>query len=259
MSYESFLRELYEGGRKVLEGASRHAVAFKSVNDLLTEADLSLNAYFVSEISKAYPEAAIIAEESDNDLLSSRLTFVVDPLDGTCNFARGIPLHGIQIAVFENGVCVESLIGLPQFNRVYHARLGEGATVNGEPLRIDSQVPSCEGVLSLSDFYHEEKDISFENQFRLVSSLQGDFLKTRLFGAACVDFTYLAEGLSQAYLCFYRHIWDIAPGLLIAKEAGAKHARLTGEPYEYLDESLVVANNEETLDLILGKAKGLLK
>ena len=91
-----FLKNLYEGGKEILLSASAKALYHKRTNDILTEADLALNEYFVSRIKEAYPEADIIAEESENKELGNKLTFVVDPLDGTCNFSRGVLLHGIQ-------------------------------------------------------------------------------------------------------------------------------------------------------------------
>lgn len=255
----NFLFDIYEQGKAILEGVSGEAVCHKSANDLLTKADLALNDFFTRAIQTAFPEAKIIAEESENGTLGDELTFVVDPLDGTCNFSRGVKLHGIQIAVMENKECVASLVGLPRLDLVYYAEKGKGCYRNGERIRIDANISHEDGILSLSDFYHDEDDIEFDDQFKLVAALQGDFLKTRLFGAACYDFAALAEGQSQAYLCYYRHIWDIAPGLLLAKEAGAVYARLNGSEYHYGDESIVVANNEETLNLVLTKAKPFLR
>ena len=252
---KTFLLETYGKAKALLECQTRETLAHKSANDLLSRADLALNGFFVSEIKAHFPEARIIAEESENLALSEEFTFVVDPLDGTCNFARGIPLYGIQVAVFEKGECTSSLVGLPCFDRLYYAEKGKGAYRNGERLFLNRDLPASDGVLELSDFYRDEKDIGLEEQFALVAELQGRFLKTRLFGAACIDFTAIAESHAQCYICYYRHIWDIAPGLLVAKEAGAVESRLNGEPYRYGDQSLVLANNEETLDLVLKAAE----
>ena len=254
-----FLFESYEKAKKILLGLSSEAVCHKSANDLLTKADLALNDFFIRAIQEAFPEACIIAEESENGTLTDALTFIVDPLDGTCNFSRGVKMHGIQIAVMEQKECVASLIGLPHFDLVYYAEKGKGAYRNGERIFLDKNIAHEDGILSLSDFYRDEKDIAFENQYRLVSSLQDDFLKTRLYGASCYDFAALSESQSQAYICYYRCIWDIAPGLLLALEAGAVAKRLNGEAYHYGDQSIVVANSIDTLEHILKKAKPLLK
>ena len=227
----------------------------KSPNDLLSDADLKLNEFLVSEIKKKYPNARIIAEESDNEELTNELTFVIDPLDGTCNYSMGIPLCGIQLAVLENKEAILSLIYLPNQDEMYVAKKGEGATLNGNKLVVNKDIKHNDGVLILSDFYKDEKDISLENQYKLVNDLRLDFVKTRLFGAACNDFAYLASSKAQAYICYYRNLWDIIPGLLLAKESGMVYRRITGEFYEFGNESLVVANSKETLDLIINKAK----
>ena len=91
----------------------------------------------------------------------------------------------------------------------------------------------------------------FDKQFELVKHLQNHFLKTRHFGAACVDFSMLVKGHGLAYITYYHKIWDIAPGLLIATEAGCVVGALDRDTYEYGRPGLVVANNKATLDLIL--------
>jgi len=239
--------------------AKAEIIKHKSANDVLSETDLKLNAFFSESILKAYPAAKIIAEESKNEGLTEALTFVVDPLDGTCNYTRGLSLCGIQIAVFENKRCVLSFIGLPHYNQIYYAIDGKGAYLNGERIFVDKTISHGEGILALSDFYTVDDDIAFDKQFELVKKLQPHFLKTRLFGAACIDFSYLATNKAQAYVCYYRYIWDIAPGLLISKEAGAVFKTISGGDYEYEGHSLVVANSVENLALILTAAAEILK
>ena len=255
---KEFLHRAYQGACAVLAQQTRETIYHKSANDVLTQADVALNEYLTRLVQESFPYARIIAEESENNDLTDDLTFVIDPLDGTCNFARGIPLHGIQIAVLQKKECVASIIGMPKLGKVYYAEKGKGAFCNGEKLTLDSDASTSEGVLALSDFYQQERDIAFEKQFALVASLQGDFLKTRLFGAACFDFAAIAESYAQCYICYYRHIWDIAPGLLLAHEAGALHCRLNGAPYSYGDQALLVANNKDTLEFVLAKAKPFL-
>ena len=251
---EQFLLNLVKSAKKIFS-KQHELIKHKSPNDLLSEADLELNEYFVSAIKKEYPQAKIIAEESENEELTNELTFVIDPLDGTCNYSMGIPLCGIQLAVLENKEPVLSIIYLPNQDELYFAKKGEGAFLNDKRLMVNKDIKHNDGVLILSDFYKDEEDISLDNQYKLVEDLRLDFLKTRLFGAACNDFAYLATSKAQAYICYYRNLWDIIPGLLLIKEAGMIYRRINGSPYQLGNESLVVANNQETLDLILTKAK----
>ena len=253
-----FLKEIYEEATELFFLKSS-IVSHKSPNDVLSEADLRLNNFFILKINERYPEASIIAEESDNDNLTDNLTFVVDPLDGTCNYSLGLPLCGIQIAVFKNKECLLSFIGLPYFKEIYYAIKGEGAYLNDKRLEVNSVINSSEGILELSDFYEVNDDIEIKNQYLLVEELKPSFLKTRLFGAACIDFTNLATSKAQAYICYYRLIWDIAPGLLIAQEAGCLYSRINLKPYDYGNHSIVIANNKTNLDRVLNVARKFVK
>ena len=245
-----YLIEIYEESKSLFYLKS-NIISHKNPNDLLSEADLRLNDFFCNKIKDKYNEAKIIAEESENDNLDDNLTFVIDPLDGTCNYSLGYYLCGIQMAVFKNKECILSLIGLPYFNELYYAIKGEGAYKNNERIYVNKDISHQDGILELSDFYEINDDIDIENQYKLVNLLRPKFLKTRLFGAACIDFTNIITNKALAYICYYRHIWDIAPGLLLIKEAGAIYKRINNKDYEYGNHSIIISNNLETMNLIL--------
>lgn len=250
-----FLLGLYEGAKALFYEDSK-VICHKSTNDILSEADLRLNQYFCSVINAEYPEALLIAEENGAAELTDALTFVIDPLDGTCNYSLGLRLCGMQIAVFKGGECMLSLIGLPGFDEVFYAIKGKGAFMNGQRLTANTDIGAADGILGLSDFYAENDRLDFDSQFLLVKSLRQKFLKTRLFGAACIDFTFLAKSNMQAYICYYRHIWDIAPGLLLIEEAGLVYSGVNKD-YSYGDHALIAANSPETLELITGEISKL--
>ncbi len=220
----------------------------KSANDLLTDADLKMDTYIKAQLLEQFPNCQLLTEESLPDTQLRGDTFVIDPIDGTCNFAAGIELCGIQIAMFRDKTCVLAVLYLPYRGAFYHACLGGGAYCNGQRIQADPEVLPADGILQLSDFYPAHP-VPLQRQFDCVQSLQGQFLKTRLFGAAVVDFTNLAAGKAQAYLCYYHHIWDIAPGLLLAQEAGCLVSGLETE-YTYGDPVLLAANNRQTLELL---------
>lgn len=251
---EKFLTILVKSA-KHLFFEEHQSLEHKSPNDILSEADLQLNEFFVNAIKKEYPKADIIAEESKNGPLTNGLTFVIDPLDGTCNYANKIPLCGIQIAVLKKKEPIISIIYLPYFDEFYLAKKGEGAYLNDRKITVDKSIKHNDGVLLLSDYYLENKEVPYNKQYTLTKNLKLDFLKTRLLGAACVDYAYLATSKAAAYICYYDNIWDVAPGLLLVQEAGLLTRRVNGKQFKLGNHSLVVANNQETLDLILNKAK----
>lgn len=243
------LLSLYDRSKAIFS-QDFQVICHKSANDVLSEADIALNKFFYDGIREKYPDACIITEELDNAGMTDELTFVVDPLDGTCNYSLGLKLCGIQMAVFVNKECVISLIGLPYQNEVFYAVKDGGAFLNGERLTINKNIRAADGILELSDCYQVNPDVAFDDQYAIMKALHSSFMKTRLFGAACIDFTNLARNGAQAYICYYYHIWDIAPGLLLVKEAGAVCSSVH-KPYAYGDRSIIVANNEKTLEMIL--------
>ena len=221
----------------------------KTKNDLLTENDLATENYIISELKRYYPEVNIISEEYNPDNELEGVTVIIDPIDGTCNYAVGMDLFGIQLAVFEDGECQASLLYFPVSGDIFTAEKGKGAYLNGKPLRVDADASPKDGMLFISDYY-DSIDIPMDKQFGLVKALQKYFLKTRHFGAACVDFSMIAKGHGVAYITYYHKIWDIAPGLLIATEAGCVYGSVDGGDYRYGAPGLVVATNSNTLELI---------
>ncbi|MCR5349327.1 MAG: inositol monophosphatase [Bacilli bacterium] len=246
-----FLVSLYGEAKPRFLSLSPKTIKHKRANDILTDADVSMNGFFVEAIKKEYPEASIIAEESQNDQLGEGYTFVVDPIDGTCNYALGLPLCGIQIALVYKKEPVVALLGLPHFDELYTAVKGQGAFCNGQRLSIRKETKSEDAILALSDLYSDNEEVELRHQYAAMEFLRPFFLKTRLFGAAVVDFAYLATNKAQAYLCQYHLLWDIAPGLLLALEAGAVASDCRGKPYRLGRHTLCLANNQENLDLLL--------
>lgn len=242
-------RILKSAGEKLLK-QSVTVNCHKTKNDLLTENDILMDEYIVGEITALDPDASIISEEKHSDGELSERCYVIDPIDGTCNFAAGLPLFGIQVAYFEHGEPVLSVLHYPASGDVLLAKKGEGAYWNGKRIVCNGAVDAGDGILIISDYY-DDVPTPMCKQFALVKDLQPHFLKTRHFGAACVDFSMLARGNAVAYISYYSKIWDIAPGYLAAKEAGCVCASVNGDEYRFGSAGLVVANNNENLQLIL--------
>ncbi len=230
----------------------------KTKNDLLTQNDLLTETFIINHLKSRYPDIHIVSEEYNPDNhCNEGITVVIDPIDGTCNYAAGLSLFGIQTAIFDNGVCVGAAIYFPETKDMLVAEKGKGAYWNDTLITVDSTIPAADGILLISDYY-DNIDIALETQFALVKALQKCFLKTRHFGAACVDFSMLAQKHAVAYITYYHKLWDIAPGLLIATEAGCVYGALGRKSYEYGQPGLVVANRPETLSKILQEYDQLL-
>lgn len=240
---------LREAGRRLLNQDATVS-CHKTKNDLLTENDVAIETFIVGEIMKLDPTADVVSEENYSNGSIAGRCYVLDPIDGTCNFVAGLPLYGIQIAYFEDGVAKASVLHYPVNGDTIVAVKGEGAYWNGQRIKVDGSASAGDGVLIISDYY-DDVPVPITKQFDLVRALQSKFLKTRHFGAACVDFAMLARGNALAYVTYYSKVWDIAPGLLVVAEAGCVFASVDGADYHYGNAGLVVANNEKNLQLIL--------
>ncbi|MBQ7364388.1 MAG: inositol monophosphatase family protein [Clostridia bacterium] len=259
MNYSDILTLMQDVSRRAGQYLLTQTVSVmnhKTRNDLLTENDLVIENFIIDGIRAVYPDIHIVSEEYNPDNSLDGLTVVIDPIDGTCNFAQGLSLYGIQLALFYENICRGAVLYFPVEDTMYVAEEGKGAYKNGKRLFVDQKKPSSDGFLIISDYY-DSIDIAFDQQFALVKALQKHFLKTRHFGAACVDFTMLAEGHALAYITYYHKLWDIAPGLLLAKEAGFVYGAVDQDDYHYHRPGLVVANSEQTLSLIKEEAKRL--
>ena len=248
---------LRKAGKKLL--AQEVVVScHKTKNDLLTENDIAIENFIVEKIRKYDPSAQIVSEENYADGPLTGRCYVIDPIDGTCNFAAGLTLFGIQVAYFEDGEAKASILYYPVKGDILVAIKGEGAYWNGKRVKVDKCAQAKDGMLIISDYYGDV-EIPMDRQFALVQALQPKFLKTRHFGAACIDFSYLVCGNVLAYVTYYSKIWDIAPGLLAATEAGCVFSAVDGTDYRLGNAGLAVANNEENLGIILESFSGLAK
>ncbi|MBQ8884802.1 MAG: inositol monophosphatase family protein [Clostridia bacterium] len=228
----------------------------KTANDLLTENDLLIEQYLMEEIKATFPEVNIVSEETTADKPLGGVSVVIDPIDGTCNYAAGMDSFGIQIAIFEEVECVAAYMYFPRTGEMISAEKGRGAFANGKKLTVNKDMLPSDGFLLISDYYGNIA-VPMDRQFELIKRLQPVFLKTRHLGAACVDFTALAKGQAAAYISYYHYIWDIAPGLLIANESGCVHALIDGSAYTYGTPGIVVANSEANLQRILSEYRAL--
>lgn len=259
MTYTHILKVI----ERVVKGAGAYLLTqtvsvknHKTRNDLLTENDLVIENFIIDGIRCEYPDINVVSEEYNPDNTLEGLTVVIDPIDGTCNFAQGLSLYGIQVALFHEEVCRGAVLYFPVEDITYYAEEGKGAYKNGVRLTPDLTRSASDGFLIISDYY-DSIDIDFDKQFGLVKALQQHFLKTRHFGAACVDFTMLAEGHALCYISYYHKLWDIAPGLLLAKEAGFVCGAVDADTYRYHRPGIIVAASEEMLALVKKEAEKL--
>ena len=203
----------------------------KADGSLITDADLGMQARLFDELAARWPEIALLGEEMSDDrqlcLMDEchRGLWVLDPLDGTSNFASGIPFFGVSLALLSDGVIQAGVVLDPLRGESFSALRGQGGWLNGEPLRLSGEGPGLAQVMAMVDF----KRLPAPLIERLARA--APYRSQRSFGSVALDWCWLAAGRVQVYLHGGQRLWDYAAGSLVLHEAGG-----IGGLYEDFDE-----------------------
>jgi len=234
----------------------KHQVDYKDVIDLVTEVDRQSEAFLLGEIQRLFPGHQIVSEEIGLVPGNEIDQWYVDPLDGTVNYAHGIPIFTVSIAYARNGVVLLGVVYDPMRDELFAAERGQGARCNGRKLQV-SQVTEFQRSLLVTGFPYDTWSSprnNLENFGRFARMTQG----VRRLGSAALDLCYVAAGRFDGYWELSLNPWDIAAGGLIAAEAGAIVTNLDGQS-EYLTPpcSLLAAPpslHSKMLEILSGKA-----
>jgi myo-inositol-1(or 4)-monophosphatase len=215
----------------------------KGKNDIVTSIDVEVEKYTIKKLQENFPDDNIISEETKSDVKLKNRNWVIDPIDGTCNFATGIPLYGFQIALTNIKDPLLSVIYLPELNQLYYAEKDNGAYLNNKRIFTSKNELLEKAIVTLGDF-SKSNETSKSDQLDIYPKLYDKILRFRMLGAACFDFCFLASGKTHAHIMFSNKLWDIMPGLLLVKEAGACITNLDGSEFDINFGAFIVTANE---------------
>ena len=236
--------EAAQVGSKTLGTAQPGMVKHKGDRDLVTDIDLAIQHDIAEFLSKATPDVELLAEESAQqpDIATTEWLWVLDPIDGTSNFAHGLPLCSVSLALLHHGSAVVAVTDAPLLGRTYHAVKDIGAFLNGQPISVSRTESLNEAILSLGD-YAVGPDAAVHNRQRLALTAELVPLveRIRMVGAATLDLAFVAEGALDACVMMSNKPWDTAAGALMAREAGALVTDADGESHTHQSESIVAA------------------
>lgn len=232
------------GGNLIIRALKRLdlvKVTAKSANDFVTEVDKRVEQEIIDIIRKAYPHHGILAEESGETPGDGEYQWIIDPLDGTRNFIHGFPHFAISIGVMHKNRLEHGVIYDPMRQEFFTASRGKGAQLNNRKIRVSARKNVEECLFGTGFAYrHQDKHATAPVAiFNTVLPLCGD---VRRAGAAALDLAYVACGRLDGFWEMGLHIWDIAAGILLVKEAGG----MVCDPFggeEYLKTGNVVAAN----------------
>ncbi len=236
-------RQAAQTGGQVLQKYFRQSfdVRTKQVCDLVTTADVEAENAIADVIRAAFPDDAILGEESHSSDVSSERLWVVDPLDGTTNFAHGIPHFAVSIGYYEAGEAVCGVVLNPARQDVYYAVRGEGAFGNGERLQVADHHALSESLVGVG-FYYDRGAMMRATLDSIADLFEQQIHGIRRFGTASLDLAQVASGMFGAFFEYELSPWDFAAGRLLVEEAGGRMTTCRGEPLPLAKTSVLASN-----------------
>ncbi|WP_020410375.1 inositol monophosphatase family protein [Hahella ganghwensis] len=246
---------------EVIEKEQRHAAfetQYKSHQELVTSADLKVDEMIRKSIQANFPDHQILSEESANDLSkikdSNAPLWVVDPIDGTVNFAYGHSQVAVSIAYFEGGEAKVGVVHAPMQNETFHAIRGQFSHCNHKPISVSGETDFRQSLIATGFPYHKE---TVHHLVKRLEAVLGECRDIRRIGSAALDICWVAMGRLDAY---YETVspWDFAAARLIASEAGARCGHLGPVPDD-IPEELFGTDNIIATPAIYDRLKELLQ
>lgn len=235
---------------------SRLHVEWKTERDLVSEADREIEQMIRLEIENRFPDHGIIGEEFP-DREGARAVWIVDPIDGTTSFVRGQWHYSISIAFRLDGELVLGGVTSPELNHFFAAVKGQGAYLNGRPIQTSSRKRLSEAVFTTG--FACIRNRQQESNLLYFPAFSEKLISTRRFGSAALDCCYTAAGILDGFWEMGLNLYDVAAGIVIAREAGALTTDFSGGT-DKLPREILVANpdlHRESLETIAEVRKTL--
>lgn len=244
-------------GRLLREHVGRvREIRYKGAVNLVTEVDIASERLIVETIRSAFPDHAFLTEEgSGRDALEAPALWVIDPLDGTTNFAHGYPMFCVSIAFLRNGRPELGVVYQPLLDELFLAERGTGAFLNGERIRVSTHQELRSALLATGfpyDLERRRQALAAFARFTLTARA------VRRDGSAALNLAYVAAGRFDGFWEQELSPWDTAAGVLLVEEAGGTVTDYTGQPYRLSQGTCVASNgwiHRAMLDLIAGNTE----
>jgi myo-inositol-1(or 4)-monophosphatase len=233
------------------------SIAFKGSRvDLVTDADRRAEEAVVAAIRSHFPEDALLSEERGDEPGRSAYRWIIDPLDGTTNYAHRFPIYGVSVAVEAAGQVLAGAVYDPTRDEMFAARRGQGATLNGHRLRV-SQEADLGAALLATGFGYDIRTNPRDN-LKQFADLYRRARAVRRTGSAALDLCSVAAGRLDGYWELTIAVWDVAAGALLVEEAGGRLSRLDGSPHQ-IHCGEAVASNGKVHDALVAALQASLR
>lgn len=213
----------------------------KDALDVVTQADLAANKFIVESIKKEFPNDGIISEETGESDIEAEYVWIIDPLDGTLNFSKGIPVYTILIARAKAGIVELAVVYDPIHDELCYAKRGEGAYLNGNKIQC-TQMKTLDDTVGCINANIRSDTTDKLGKMIAVSS-NGKVCATSFYGIG-INALYVATGRRDWYMANGGSLWDHAAPSLILEESGCVITTLEGKPWTFADKTMLAANPE---------------
>lgn len=233
-----------EAGEVVRDGFGKNFLVEFKTNEanLVTEIDKKSEATIIDFIKKEFPNHSILAEESGRHDKTSEYLWVIDPLDGTTNFAHGLPIFSVSIGVMKNDELIYGVIYDVMRNAMYSSEKGSGAYCDGRNLRVSTNTDLKQSVLVTGFPYNVNENPDYAAE-RFVAFLT-EARAIRRLGSAAIDMCYVAEGVFDGFWEVSLNAWDMAAGKLLIEEAGGLVTDFNGNQMNIFQKQILATNGK---------------
>ena len=214
----------------------------KGPADLVTEADVASEKIIIETIKEHFPEHSILGEETLKADVHSENLWVIDPIDGTTNFAHGVPHCGISIGYYERNEPIAGVVLNPFSSEMFYATKNGGAFLNDSRLQV-SAAPDLESSLIVTGFYYQYNSMIAQGIKAIELLIKENCHGIRRTGAASLDMCFVAAGRFDGYYELRLAPWDFGAGILIVREAGGRVVNLNGDDLTLEDTQVICTNN----------------
>jgi len=238
------LHELCVGAGGILMKyfGKRHQIKEKPGAGIVTEADEAAETYLVKQILRKFPESSIITEETGNYAGKSEWLWVIDPLDGTSNYAHGFPWFCVSIGVYREGKAVAGAIYHPIMKEFFFAEHKKGSFLNGKKIHVSNASRMREALLGTGFYYSKKAQLAWE--MKIFHRINEYAQAVRRPGSAALDLACVAAGRFDGFWERGLSSWDIAAGCLLVEEAGGKITDYQGKKADIFSGEIVASNNK---------------
>ncbi|HVI44528.1 MAG TPA: inositol monophosphatase family protein [Chitinophaga sp.] len=232
-----------EAGGKILQqyfNGTFEVSSKSTLNDLVTEADKKSESAIINVIHETYPDHFILSEEVGEIRTASNIKWIIDPIDGTVNFANGIPICCVSIGVEKDGEVVLGAVYNPFMNELFVAEKGKGATLNDKPIHVSSK-HNVEQSCLVTGFPYKWED-GLNDPLQVLQYVIREGIPVRRLGSAAIDLCWVACGRFDGFWEHHLQPWDAAAGYLMVEEAGGKITDFSGNKYSLYQKQILATN-----------------